>query len=233
MLTDILGFGSSVAGLLGASAAKRRAERERAAYLAQLQRQAEASYQAEMANASSALYGMAGRGGDAIAALGSRLGDSLAMSGVYNASAVGGALAGAQRDTNAAISDLASRLTADARARRDANMQRVTGMRFGAASDDLDMARGDLSNAQGGLYSFLGSLAQKNLARSGANASRTGIAQVNGTVNQGANLPGNAGLSLPSLQSLAPASFQPYQPGKYDAMRGYKAMRPLSFLGNR
>jgi hypothetical protein len=55
------------------------------------------------------------------------------------------------------------------------------------------------SLASPGSASSIGSANQSNLASTGANSARVGMAPMNGTINQGANLGGNAGYAPPQI----------------------------------
>ncbi len=195
MLTQIFGGVSAIAGLLGAQSAARRQQQERMNLLNNMQSQIESGYLNDIGQNSRQLYSEAGAGGDAIRALGGNMGAGLAAGGVYNSSSVAGATALGQRDQSSAIAQLAARLQQGASQRRQQGLQHVNDLRFGVADSGYNQAQSDLSGARGGLSSFLGSMVQNNLMKSGANMGRASIPPiVNGTINQGANLPGNAGM---------------------------------------
>jgi hypothetical protein len=217
---NLIGGLGSVFGLLGAKQAAAAAQERMRQQLAQMGSQAQQDYQRQYDFNNRSLMGMAGQGGDAIAALGRRLGDSLAGAGVYNSSATAGALTAAQNNEDAQLAALGQNLQNSAAQRLQDEMQHIGGMQYGMNDQLYNNALNQYGQAAGGLSSFLGNLAQNNLARAGANANRTSIPQVNGTTNQGANLPGNAGYSSPGVG----AGYSPYGGGS--ALGGFLGGNP-------
>lgn len=187
---------SAIAGLLGADNARRQAMRQQQQAINDLHIANDRQYQNVLGQGAHSLYDMAGLGADAIHGLGRNLGADAAAGGVYNSSAVGGALALAARDQDAAIANLASRNYYNANALHGQQEQNIANMGYNLGGQNLGFAQNNFEQSQAGLGSFLGGLAQQNLQRSGANSYRTGLPAVNGTAGQGPNLPGNAGLML-------------------------------------
>jgi hypothetical protein len=233
MLTQIFGGISAIGGLLGAQGAARRAQQQRQALLDTMLREAQGNYLDDQTQNNRTLQREAGLGADAVRSLGANLGGALAGAGVYNSSAVAGAMGNAQRSEQSALADLASRLQASALDRKQRALSQVRGIQLGVAGDNVGNTQNDLQTARGGLQSYLGNLVQSNLMRSGANAARTTIPPiVNGTINQGPNLPGNAGMGLNrdwgAMLNLSPGNRPPslLTPGGFDAWRRSMGQNP-------
>jgi hypothetical protein len=160
----------------------------------------------------------AGAGGDAVEALGRRMGDTLSQAGVYNASTTAGTLAQAERDRGGLLTELAARNYATERDLLHGNQRYLTGMKLGVASDDIGRTSSELDTTRGGLASFLGSLGQYNLARSGAPAGNSVIPPQNGARNSVLATPGE-GMQAPvfnlggSIGPLTSAKLRLRSPG--------------------
>lgn len=111
------------------------------------------------------LMTQAGYGGDAVQALARRLGSDLAQGGVYNSSAVGGALDKAQQDVNSQIAQMATQNRLGEQSLIDQNQQYLTNARLGIAQNDVGYGRDQYQNALGGMASFLGKLAGQSKGR--------------------------------------------------------------------
>lgn len=199
MLSAIFGGITSLGGLLSANSAAKRAEQQRQQALLQMTADNNQMYANALNGNNRTLQQAAGVGGDAIASLGRNLGDSLAGAGVYNSSATAGALASAQRGTDTALANQAAQLQLGSMQQHQQGMLDIDRLGLGVAGDNVNYARQGLDQARGGLGSFLGTLAQSNLMRSGANVNRNGQQQMNGTINQGPNLPGNNPFAASSI----------------------------------
>jgi len=179
-LSEILGGGQLLAGLfgaLGSRSAMRRAMLAREMALADIQRELDAEYSALRERNMRSLYAAAGQSADAIGALGRRLGSALAGAGVYNSSSVAGALANAQDSAGAQLASMAAENAYNERSLLGANRRYLAGLRHSTMSGDYENARSDYQSSLGGLASFLGQLAQYNLARRNVpNAREQGVA---------------------------------------------------------
>lgn len=158
-----IGAVSSLVGLLGASAAQRRAEEERQRILNQMASQNDAMYENTLGHNFHTLEQTAGLGGDALIAQGRHLGDALAGAGVYNSSATAGALANQANSLNANLLGLSENLQNDAWRQRAAGQQQINDLRYGGAMGDLNYQRQNYQSALSGTEGYLGSLAYQNL----------------------------------------------------------------------
>lgn len=188
-----------IAGLMGASSAKKQAQARQQQALVDLSKQLDDEYRQTVENNSRGLYSATGVGGDAIAALGRRLGDSMAGAGVYNSSATAGALTQAQGDQNTALANLASTNRYNEQSLLGQNQRYLTNAKLGVAGDQIGQANGDLGGARNSLQSFLGALSQFNLRQNNVTSSRAAGPAMNG--NQNAALAGiNPLESTPTFQ---------------------------------
>lgn len=194
---------SSLGGLLGGEAAKRRAEQARQRALLDYATSIDQAYQNQMQANQHSLYAAAGLGGDAIHAMGARFGDSLAASGVYNSSAVAGALANAQHSQDQSLAGLAFQNTNAAKQAYSEGQRTLSQLRLGQANQQYGEASSQLAGSQQGLSSFLGSLAQYGLARSGANQVQASLSRPAGGYGNMMPLAPGAGM-LQSPLTLGP-----------------------------
>jgi hypothetical protein len=240
LLETLLGGASSLYGLFAAADQERRARRAQEAALNQMAVQNDQMYQDQLGQAHHSLLQMAGLGGDAIMAQGRGLGDAYAAAGLYNPSAVAGGLNLAQHDQQSQLANLAAQLQASAQAQRQQGALDIGRLRFGNAQGAYGNAQNELGLARGGLTSFLGNLVQTNLAQSGANLGRTAVPAMNGTQNQGANLPGVApAYKLPGLGDYgagttaqsALGSLQGYQQPSYGLAMPPRKRNPYQMAG--
>lgn len=155
----------------------------------QMAQELDRDYQEMVARNHAGLMAATGTGGDALIQSGRNLGSALAAAGVYNSSATAGALAQQQHDLQSNLTDLANRNAYDQSSLLNANRRYVTGMRYNLANQDYGQALNDQSAARNGLASFLGSLSQFNLWKTGAPNAR----------NQGVAMNGNQNSVLPSI----------------------------------
>lgn len=114
------------------------------------------------------LYKATGQGGDAIAALGRRLGSSLAGAGVYNSTATAGALTQAQQQEQAQLAAMAEQQKQQELQANQQNQQYLTGQRLNIAQGDTNYNRQQRAGSVGGLASFIGQIAQRAVQRNGA-----------------------------------------------------------------
>jgi hypothetical protein len=146
---------SMLQGALGAAAARRRAEDRRRKLMLEYKQLLDEGIKRQEASLSRGLMGAAGAGGDAVAAMGRRLGGSLAGAGVYNSSALAGALAQAQDAQAQRIAQMAMagrESIEDARARGLASMYQQD---LGAAQADIANARQAEANTMQGIIGAL------------------------------------------------------------------------------
>lgn len=167
--SPVVGGLESVIGLIGDSAARQEALRRQQEAMQAYGQAADAQYQNLLANGQRSLMAAAGQGGTALNNLGANMGSALAGAGVYNSSAVGGALAQAQANTNQAIADLADRNSYNANTFYDRMKQNLAQMQLGQANTDYGYANQDYHNSQAGFGQFLNALASSNLWNQGSN----------------------------------------------------------------
>lgn len=185
IVSPIASIGGIVSGLFGESDAKRQQEEA----IRQLQQDNANTYQNLQANNQKTLLQATGTGGDALSALGSRLGSSYANAGLYNSSAVAGGLNQAAASQNASLADLAARQNFQSQNLLDTQRNQVANLQLGQGTQNLGMARADLGGSVQGLQSYLQSMTQNNL-------SRVGHVGYDGGMNGGAGALGYPGGSL-------------------------------------
>ncbi len=181
VISGLTGLG----GLLSASAAQKEAEAQEQQAITSLNTANSTALNNLNTQNSYNLASATGQGGDMIQQLGSRMGDSLASAGVYNSGAAGGALDRAEATEQNSLAGLAANNTFSADQMAAQNEQAGANMEYNFAASQLGQANKNYSQSAGGLSSFLGSLAQQNLASSGANANAASLPQINGNQNQG------------------------------------------------
>ena len=179
--------GAGLFGLMGASAAERRAQEMRQRILADISRNNDQAYNDLAQRNQQGLYSATGQAGDALSQLGRRLGSAAAEGGVYDSSAVAGALTQAQQNANAALTNMATQNNYNQRSLLNQNQQQNAGLQLGAANSDLGYAQNQYAGSANGLASFLGSLTQQNLSQNSVPNSREVGVAMNG--NQNATLP--------------------------------------------
>jgi hypothetical protein len=224
-LDSLIGGGLSLFGAISAGQERAKAEAERQQAINQFAQANDQQYGNLVHNDNLNMYAAAGNGADAINSLGRTLGSDTAAAGVYNSSATSSALANASRGQDTAIANLAAQNRYNEGNLYNSNQSQIANMRLGLANSQYSGAINDQQTARSGLSSFLGNLAQTNLARSGANANRT-ASGLNGTMNQTNALPGNSGNPFSGgdvlAQSAAPNIF-----GQLPSAQGY-AQQPMS-----
>jgi hypothetical protein len=164
------GLGSvvgGVAGLFGAGDAEAAAQKAAQQAITQFQQSASDEEAAALAGGRSGLYGLTGSLRDALQRMGGGMGSGLARAGVYNSSAVGGAMAQEQASNAQQLSSytgsLADRI-AQMRALADAQAAQ---MQMGLAGSNLNFYRQQTADSEKGIASGLGALGQFGLAMGG------------------------------------------------------------------
>jgi hypothetical protein len=168
---------SSVVGLVEGLGAQDRAKRARARAINDMAQQLDRDYQDLRTHNLQSLRAATGQAGDAIAQLGRNLGSSLAEAGVYNSSATAGALAHAQRSADTALAHQGTQNYLGEQDLLNQNKRYLTGLQYNLGNQQVGEAQNQLGGIAGGLSSFLGSLGQFNLARSGANQTQNGLSR--------------------------------------------------------
>ena len=147
-----------VSGLLGASSAakaRRAAEAARRQALSDFMVESDRRLTELRTQNARALWSATGKGGDALQALGARLGSAMAASGVYNSSATAGALTRAQDNLSASLIDLATR-NANAEAEHEARArQYALGQQLDWGTQSLMQAMQSQSEARTGIGNSL------------------------------------------------------------------------------
>jgi hypothetical protein len=136
------------------------------------------------------VYNLAGIGGDAIGALGRRLGSSMAGAGVTNSSATAGALTQAQRDMAAQIASLGQQNLQNELQQQGQNQQWLTGARLGVAQNNVNYDRQNRQNSLGGMAQLLQMLGQR-YGGGGTGGGSTGEPVFGGGA-PGSSVPGSA-----------------------------------------
>lgn len=204
---NVLGAGTALFGsLFGADEVRRQRQAQEAAANA-YQQAGQQQYQGILQGNARSLYSAGGAGSDLLQGLGPELGSSLAGAGVYNSSAVGGALSGAQRNIGSGIAGLSQNLYDTSQGYLNNVNQNAANMRLGIAGQGLQNARADLGEARSGAASAIGSLGQRILQASGVNDNRASMPMMNGTMNMsGAYSNTPTGMSPPPALPQATAA---------------------------
>ena len=220
----LIGGAGSIFGLISAESERKRALEAQQAAIRQYQAATDAAYQQTLASGGQNIYSFTGLGADALRNLGSSMGSALAAGGVYNPSAVGGALALQQRDTASSLADLVNRQAQAAAQMRAQSAQNVANMQLGIAGGAVDRGYSGVSNALGGLGSFmqsLSSLAPNQNTGTGNNvAAQYGFGtpgytdpainqQITSAINTDSPLPLTRGAAVPTGLGLSSA-LQPF-----------------------
>lgn len=204
---------SGVLGLVEGLGAEDRAKRARERALNDMAVQLDRDYQDLKGRNQYGLNKATGRAGDSIAALGRSLGSSLAGAGVYNSSATAGTLANAQRSADQALSEQAGNNYYGEQDLLNSNRRFLTGLQYNLGNQQVGEAQQQLGGAASGLSSFLGSLGQFNLARSGANQQQNALSRpAGGYGNPSVLQPGSGMTSTPSLGVPVQQSYGNFNP---------------------
>lgn len=158
---------SGVGGLLGASAARRRAQEEQRKALVDFSRSLDMELNALKSSNAQGLSLSTGRAADAINALSRNMGASLAAGGVSDSSSVAGAVTSAQANAQQALAQAAMEDQSQEQQLVGRNQRSLAEMKMGLAGSNLNMANNEMAGARSGLQSFLQGLAQKNLRKTG------------------------------------------------------------------
>jgi hypothetical protein len=128
------------------------------------------------------LWAATGQVGDAVSALGRRLGSEMAAAGVHNSSAVAGALANASASAQSGLLNYAQGLRESELAQASAGRRWLAGQELGVAASDLESARAEQAAALASFASLLGTLGQ--LSKKGSPPSGGGTRAVQSVVQQ-------------------------------------------------
>ena len=198
-----LNLAGGIYGLLSSGAAAKRARAAMEQAINDQENAYNADLSATLGSGRRGLYDLTGNLNDALATTGRSLGAAQAAGGVYNSSAVSGALANQGAANTQAISKYAGGLTDTLARIRAQGLERTGQMRYGLAQNDMNYARELQAGGAQGIASVLGSLGQLNLTNQGVvGPNRTGPA-INGTSN-GSVLDVN-------VPRFIPQGYQPYQ----------------------
>ncbi len=191
-VSGLMGLGGLVSGLFGESDA----EKQQQQAIQALQANNAQQLQNLANNNQLTTLQQAGSGGDAIRNLGSSLGSAFAHAGLYNSSAVGGALANAAGAQQASLADLAAKNQYNMQNLQNQQADQIAQMQYGLGAQNLGIARQNVGGAASGLQSYLQSLTQQSLGQTGANAYRAAAPGAGGNGTGGSwfnGLPGNSG----------------------------------------
>ena len=203
---------SSLFGMLGDAAAKRRAEMARQQAITDMGAQLDTQSQNMMQNNARNLSSATGQGGDAVASLGRRLAASMAGAGVYNSSATAGAMAQAQANEGAQLAGLGAQNQYNEQSLLGHNRQYLTGLKMNLANQRYDEASQNYQQSAGGLQSFLGTLGQYHLGQSGAAATQDSLSRsAGGYGNQGNYASGLPNLNIPDPNAGYNFNPKPFQ----------------------
>jgi hypothetical protein len=197
-----------LSGLLGGNAARARAEQARQAAINQYATSVDSQFNNQVDANHRNLFSAAGTGADAIASLYGRQVAANAGNGVYNSTADLGYRTQLTNDQAANLANMASQNSYNANLVHDQGNRAVGQMRLGAANEDYQNATNNLNHSRQGFSSFLGSLGQYNLARTGSNQVQNAMPRsVGGYGNPGVLAPGAGGIN-PAL-SLNGVNYMP------------------------
>lgn len=205
---ELLGGAESLYGVLAGGDAKRRAEAQRQALIDAYARELDQQYQNTVGGDAHQLASQAGYLGDGVAALGRRMGSSLAGAGVYNSSATAGALQGAEANAASTLANAGTQLRSHELDMLGANKRQMLGMQMGLANDNVGQARDQYSAGTGGMMSFLGHLNQYNQARNGMDLTKNAYPSGAGGNGNPSVLDAGAGIArMPNMSlDMAPNS---------------------------
>ena len=179
-----IGFGlsaiSSIGGMLGASAAQKRAEEAKQKALLDLKTALSENESHVLGNNQRAFDTLAGQLRTRLEDQGGNLGQSLANAGVYNSSVVGGALARQSGQNAQALGDYGAKLDTNLQDLHNQNLQKLAGMQYGDAQNSYNIAHQKFDQAAGGFKSLIGAIGSGALQGSGAVNPNTIGAAVNG-----------------------------------------------------
>lgn len=213
-LADVVGVGSTLSGLsglLGANAARARAQEAIRRILLQAETDLNTNLGRQRREGERSLYAATGQGGDALRTLSAQMGENFANAGVYNSSAVTGGLNQANQNLSQNLLQLAAQNQSNLTGQEADNTRYLTQLKMGAAQNELGRADANYGSAYSGLMGGIGSLAQFNLARTGA-VQKPGMAG-NGMMNS--VLQPLAQPGIPDLRSILQKNFPTrtnYQP---------------------
>lgn len=160
LLGPAVGGIQSILGLFGAEDAQRRAQEAAQQSILQFQSNASKAYNDTASAGQGNLFALSGQLANQLQRQGGALGQALANAGVFNSSAAAGALAnqGAQNAgvLGAAQTNLGNSLN---QLKNETGMEAAQ-MQFGLNQNNLNYARQQTAQSQGGISSFLGSLGQ-------------------------------------------------------------------------
>lgn len=205
-----LGFLGGIGGLFSGLNAQRQQEQAEQNAIRDL---STAQNEDVLATQGAGLEEIAGLSGTLTNQLGAQargLGAAEAGAGVYNSSAVAGAVANEAAANSATVGRATSNLAQTLARIRAQNAEQVANMRYGFAANNLNFARQQTSGSVNGLSSMLSRLAQVNLNNnSPANPNVTGNGNMNVTGDMGpaldpsAGAPGTYAYSFPSASSYS------------------------------
>lgn len=158
-----------IGGLLGGAAARKRAIQARERALQEMMRQLAMTEDLQQRANAQRLFQTSGVLGDALQAQGGALGSAMAQGGVYNSSAVAGALQKQARDNAAVLADLAARSAFEIEQLRSKNAQYITSQRLGFAQQDYEDARAREAGSVQGIVQALQAAAQAGAQKGSQN----------------------------------------------------------------
>ena len=150
MIGEIAAGLNIVGGIFGALSsrkAKKRAEEARRAALERMMVEMARTEEDARRNASAGLMGLAGKLGDSLKAQGGALGSSMAQAGVYNSSAVAGALSNQANENSSILRDVALKSSSQLQQLRAQAMSTVYG-------NEIDFANQQIADAQAGMAAY-------------------------------------------------------------------------------
>jgi hypothetical protein len=196
-----LGLIGGIEGLLGGDRKQKEAEEAEQQALVAMQAAGNQEYSDALAGGQRNLYGLTGVLGDALRRTGSNLGAANAAGGVYNSSATAGDLAQQGTANAATIGSYATGLADTLAQIRNSNAQKVAGLQYGLAQNNLNYARQLTAGSAAGLGSAFSQLGQLTMG-SAIPGRNTGVATTGGN---------NAAVTMPNNDAslgTAPAGYQ-------------------------
>lgn len=177
MLSTGLNLFGGISGLLGASNAEHQAEVAAQNAIRDYRGSASAEQRNLLEGGTAGLENLSGGLNNALVSGGRSLGASLAGAGVYNSSAVAGAVAN-QAGQNAGVEGrYSSALAQQLLSQTNQTNEHAAQMGYGLAVNNLNYAREQGAGAANGLSQFFGSLGQMNFGQAGGKRMGTGAPQ--------------------------------------------------------
>jgi hypothetical protein len=184
-VNPIVGGVSAISGLLGGSSEKRRQQAAIQSAMSQYGQALDAQNNNALGQELQSLYSGTGVGNDAVRNNGMGLGDVLSRSGVYNSSALAGALANQSIGNAANVASMYANMDAARKQQYAQGQQNLANMRLGVAMPMFTNAQNQMAGTANGLQQWLQGITQQNNQQTGVAAQMNGLGQGNGNAGKG------------------------------------------------